>query len=61
MLKLVFGAAHMAQYQSLTMDKHVVDLAQMFSYIKRHQRSRIVFDPTNPDFGYKGSVEADLS
>ena len=56
---LVFGAAQMAQHQSLPRQQHFMALRQIFVYNKNHPISIIVFDPKNIDFSDKGAFEAD--
>jgi hypothetical protein len=38
---------------------HLAAVVRIFAYIKKHLRSRIVFDPTERDFSNYGWIEAD--
>ena len=60
-IDVAFAAAMMAQYQAAPRHDHLMALGQIFAYLKRHARSRIVFDPTNPDMSDKDFITVDWS
>ena len=60
-IDIIFAAAQMAQYQALLREGHLMALGQVFAYLKKHQRSRLVFGPTQPDFSGKDFKQVDWS
>ena len=60
-IDLAFAAGQMAQYQALPREGHLMALGQIFAYLKKHIRSRIIMDPTQPDFSDKPFLKVDWS
>ena len=60
-IDIVFATALMAQYQALPRYDHLMALGQIFAYLKKHARSKIVMDPTSPDFSDKNFQKVDWS
>ena len=52
-IDITFAVALMAQYQALPRYDHLMALGQIFDYLKKHARSKIMLDPTSPDFSDK--------
>lgn len=60
-INLAFQAAMMAQYQAIPREGHIMALEQFFAYLKKHNRSKLVFDPMQPDLSDKDFVDPDWS
>ena len=49
----------MAKFMVAPREGHLAAVVRIFAYIKKHLRSRIVFDPTERNFSNHGQIEAD--
>ena len=60
-IDIAFQALLMTQFKTLPWYQHIVVFGHIFAYLKNHSRSRILFDPTSPEFAYKSFVNPDWS